>query len=230
MKLTEQHIDELYHFTRKQYVEWYDLQTELVDHLANDIEAIWQESPNLSFFEARNRAFKKFGVFGFMEIVEKRQKAMNKRYFKLLFGYLKVWFRLPQLIITVLASLSLYKILLLDNAGIVISVLAITYAAWSLVSAIHYKRKLNRQKKQKQKRWLLEQIIYVNAFSGFLIFSQGLVQVFNFIDINKLSNIGALMFTIGIILSFLYLYCTTIVIPKNADKHLKETYPDFVLH
>ena len=65
MKLTSQHIDQLYKFTRAHYVEWYDLQTELVDHLANDIENIWKKEPNLSFDQAKNKAFKKFGVFGF---------------------------------------------------------------------------------------------------------------------------------------------------------------------
>ena len=45
MKLTQQQIDRLYQFTRQHYVEWYDLQTELVDHLANAIEAQWQENP-----------------------------------------------------------------------------------------------------------------------------------------------------------------------------------------
>jgi len=38
MKLTKNQIDELYKFTRKHYVYHYDVQSELVDHLANDIE------------------------------------------------------------------------------------------------------------------------------------------------------------------------------------------------
>ena len=38
MKLTEEQIQQLYKFTRQHYVEHYDVQTELVDHLANDIE------------------------------------------------------------------------------------------------------------------------------------------------------------------------------------------------
>ena len=45
MELTENQIDELYKFTRKHYVYHYDVQTELVDHLANDIENIWEETP-----------------------------------------------------------------------------------------------------------------------------------------------------------------------------------------
>ena len=42
MELTKNQIDELYKFTRKHYVYHYDVQSELVDHLANDIENIWQ--------------------------------------------------------------------------------------------------------------------------------------------------------------------------------------------
>lgn len=45
MKLNQTHIDSLYKFTRQHYVVHYDLQTELVDHLANDIETIWELNP-----------------------------------------------------------------------------------------------------------------------------------------------------------------------------------------
>jgi len=79
MKITKPQIEDLYAFTRNHYVEYHDLQTELVDHLANDIEQMWIELPQLSFEEAKTKAFKKFGVFGFMEPIEQKQKAMNKK-------------------------------------------------------------------------------------------------------------------------------------------------------
>jgi len=66
MELTEKQTEELYIFTRQHFVEYYDVQTELVDHLANDIEQISEENPNLSFEEARDKSFKKFGIFGFI--------------------------------------------------------------------------------------------------------------------------------------------------------------------
>ena len=72
MKLSNEHITQLFKFTRTHYVEWYDLQTELVDHLANDIETIWEENPNLTFDQAKRKAFKKFGIFGFGELIEKK--------------------------------------------------------------------------------------------------------------------------------------------------------------
>ena len=89
MKLTDNNISELYKFTRKHFVEHYDVQTELVDHLANDIEAIWEENPNLSFEKARDKSFKKFGVFGFMNVVEEKHKQVGKRYRKVLWTLFK---------------------------------------------------------------------------------------------------------------------------------------------
>ena len=82
MTLTENQIQALYKFTRQHYVEYYDVQTELVDHLANDIEQIWEENPNISFEQARDQSFKKFGIFGFMEIVEQRQRGNNQNIFR----------------------------------------------------------------------------------------------------------------------------------------------------
>ena len=100
MKLSEQNIDQLYTFTRQHYVEWYDLQSELVDHLANAIEAEWQKNPKLTFEEVLDLEFKKFGIFGFMDVVEERQKFLQKKYAKMIWNYYKEFFRLPKIILT----------------------------------------------------------------------------------------------------------------------------------
>jgi hypothetical protein len=83
MKLTQEQIDQLYIFTRQHYVEYFDVQSELVDHLANAIETEWQENPKLSFDEALNKEFKKFGVFGFEDVVEQKQKQLTRKYYSL---------------------------------------------------------------------------------------------------------------------------------------------------
>ena len=49
MKLSAHQIQKLYDFTRQHYVEHYDLQTELVDHLDNSIEQQWIENPKCFF-------------------------------------------------------------------------------------------------------------------------------------------------------------------------------------
>ena len=83
MKLSDSQIEELFVFTRQHFVECYDVQSELVDHLANDIEAIWESQPKSTFVQARDCSFKKFGVFGFMEVVEQKSNQMSKKYWKI---------------------------------------------------------------------------------------------------------------------------------------------------
>jgi len=99
MKLTSEQIEKLYAFTRQHYVIYYDLQTELVDHLANAIEQQWQENPKISFEDALQNEFKKFGVFGFMEVVEKRQSALNKKYNKMVWLELKTFLAFQKLLL-----------------------------------------------------------------------------------------------------------------------------------
>ncbi len=96
MKLTTEQINQIYTFTRQHYVEWYDLQTELVDHLANAIEEQWQENPKLSFNEALQNEFKKFGVFGFMDVVEGKQRFLQKKYNQIVWTIVKTFFTLPK--------------------------------------------------------------------------------------------------------------------------------------
>ena len=83
MQLTNEQIEKLYLFTRQHFVEWYDLQTELVDHLANAIEEQWQTNPKRTFDEALQIEFKKFGVFGFSDVVQERQVVLEKKYRKI---------------------------------------------------------------------------------------------------------------------------------------------------
>ena len=117
MKLTQEQIERLYQFTRQHYVEYYDLQTELVDHLANAIEAEWQENPKLTFEVILQKEFKKFGVFGFMDVVEKRQAALNRKYNGIFWNHFKAFFTIPKVILTTtlvgityfFLNISLYK-------------------------------------------------------------------------------------------------------------------------
>jgi hypothetical protein len=111
MKLTTQQIERLYQFTCQHYVEWYDLQTELVDHLANSIEAQWQENPKISFEDALQVEFKKFGVFGFMDVVEKRQAALNKKYNVISWKHFKAFFTIPKIILTATLIVLIFALL-----------------------------------------------------------------------------------------------------------------------
>src|SRR5690606_27786205 len=113
MKLNKEQIEHLFVFTRQHYVEYHDLQTELVDHLANGIEQQWQTNPNISFDEALNNEFKKFGIFGFQDVIEKRSYALGKKYMKIIWTHFKAFFKVPRIILTLFFIFITYQLLVI---------------------------------------------------------------------------------------------------------------------
>ncbi|EGV43057.1 hypothetical protein BZARG_1656 [Bizionia argentinensis JUB59] len=225
MALTKEHIDNLYAFTKKHFVEYYDLQTELVDHLANDIEVIMAENSKITFEEARDTSFKKFGVFGFMDVVEQRQKAMSKTYMKLLWNYAKDWFRLPQIIGTLAIFFLLYAIFSLQIGGYMFVGCYFVVCILLLVRTISLRKEIKSKLKKSEKLWFLEDIIFKNAMFIIVLMGPQAGQFINLVDKfdGYIPLISAFIFTLLII----YTYITAIILPKNATFHLQEIYPEY---
>ncbi|WP_225035895.1 hypothetical protein [Winogradskyella sp. SM1960] len=229
MKLTEPQIQDLYAFTRQHFVEHYDLQTELVDHLANDIETQWQNQPKLSFEEAKNKAFKKFGVCGFMDAIEQRTKAMNKRYRRYLWNELKNWFALPQ----IFATLSLFLGFYLAFSTFYTPILALVFYGiiiiWAIYKGIQLNRQFRRRKEISNKKWMLEEIIFRQSGVTSMVFMSQLYNVYR-IPEGFITNI---YFIVGLSLAFtafvIISYISFEVLPSKAEKLLNETYPEFCL-
>ena len=80
--ITQEQTERLFKFCREHYVYHYDLQVELVDHLASSIEEQWETDPTLSFDKALWKTFRKFGVTGFSKVKEQKQKELRKKYIR----------------------------------------------------------------------------------------------------------------------------------------------------
>ena len=227
MTLSKEQIENLYAFTRKHFVEYYDLQTELVDHMANDIEVILEKDSSLNFEQAREKAFKKFGVFGFMEVVEQRAKAMNKKYMKLLWYYVKDWFRLPQIIATISMCLGFYTIFSFEISSLIFVTAFLLLCVFLIYKAFKMNREIKKKQKAKEKLWLLEDIIYRNASVGGLFFAP---QVFHFLySFDGIETYKPILCALVFTLIIIYTFVSTVVIPKNAHTNLIETYPEYSL-
>ncbi|OAD46305.1 hypothetical protein [Polaribacter atrinae] len=231
MKLSENQIDELYKFTRKHYVYYYDVQTELVDHLANDIESIWHAQPDLSFEQAREISFKKFGIFGFMDVVESRQKAMNKRYWKIILRFAKEWFTIPKIVITFSVFLLFFSLLQIKHSEYIF--LATLLVLLTLEGITSYKvRKEHKQKEfKKEKIFLLEEMLGTtkNTYTGFTF-----VNLFNITNLTRFdfSHLNIYwIFAISIVLTLLCIlfYVSNYILPAKAEELLEETYPEYKL-
>jgi hypothetical protein len=73
--LTKEQIDYLFDFCRVNGVKPYDVQVELVDHLANGIEKELAEHPDWSFQQALDVVFVSFGHQKFAPILQEKRKA-----------------------------------------------------------------------------------------------------------------------------------------------------------
>ncbi len=227
MKLTTQQIDHLRQFTRQHYVEFYDLQTELVDHLANAIEEQWRENPKISFEEALQIEFKKFGVFGFMDVVEKRQAAMNKKYNKIVWNHFKTFFKLPQIIGTLLAIGVLFLSLKgSSQAAVIVSIFAIAIMVSFWIAVSFSVRKKNRIAKAEGKKWLLNEIIF--GYSSIVGLSYLPLQLLIHFE-NNYSEIMLLIMCVVLVFMVLLEYIILILIPSKAEEYLRQTYPEYSL-
>ncbi|MDX6745590.1 hypothetical protein SHK09_02200 [Polaribacter sp. PL03] len=231
MKLTQNHIQELYKFTKKHYVYHYDVQTELVDHLANDIEEIWEEHPNLSFEDARQKSFKKFGIFGFMDVVEAKQKQMNKRYRKILWRFFKEWFTLPKIVITLTIFLSLFFFFQIQYSEYFLLGILFILVGFDLFNQGKARRNQKNKVKNEDIVFLLEDMIgQTRGVFSWLVFC----NIFNTINAFKISfssieNHWLLLISFSATLIILLFYVTAYLIPEKAEELLIETYPEYKL-
>ena len=227
MKLTKEQIQELYKFTRQHYVEHFDMQTELVDHLANNIEQIWTIQPNFSFEDARDISFKKFGVFGFMDVYGARQGALQKKYMKILWKHAKAWFRLPKIIATFAVFYFLYKGLIQYGDMFALSVLGVVIT-FCLVKHIQLLRKVKKRQKLSGKKWLLEDLIFRGLFFGGVA-GVNLLNIVNLASPKTYSVFWSIIYASIFTFVCIYLYVGIMVLPKKAEEILKNQYPEYEL-
>lgn len=225
-KITQHELEQLHAFTIKHFVEYYDLQTELTDHLANAIEARWQQEPNLTFDDALKQEFKKFGIFGFMTVVEQRQLALSKRYYKLFWGYFKEFFKLPKVILSVVMVAVVYKAALLSMVVLptVIAVTVLFLIGRLIYMGYRYKKKV----KKTGQRWMLEEIIYRGGGLGFSFILPYQLNS-HFILPDNYSDMLLFILSVWTVLFALYIYVILVIIPGRAKEHLENVYPEYKL-
>ena len=100
MALTDQQIEQLFAFTKKKYVRFYDLQVELVDHLATSIEEEMAADPQLAFEHALQKVYNRFGIFGFAKVVQERETSLWKYNRKIWWAIFKSFFTIPRIALT----------------------------------------------------------------------------------------------------------------------------------
>ena len=229
-KISDTQISQLYKFTRSHYVEWYDLQTELVDHLANGIEMQWVEEPNLAFESALNHEFKKFGIYGFSDLIEQKSLALSKYYRKEIYRYFKDFFRLPKIIITGFAiwALHLFSSLFEQKLYIIIPFIILICITHS-VHAFKEKKAVKVKFNKTGKKWFVDlQFVQLG----------GLIHVLNIglwfpglTDPNRQwTNISELILITCLVLYALLFYIAIKIVTPKLKQKVSNEYPEYNLN
>lgn len=231
--ISSSQIEHLYQFTRQHYVEYYDVQTELVDHLASAIETHWQEKPDQDFEKLLQKEFKKFGVFGFMEVVEKRQRVMQKKYLKLILKEILKYLKLPKIIFFVFTLWIVFTVIIQLKYGTIILFFSFIAAIAFLLTITRLRLfKLKKAVKNGNKKlYLLEEtLLNSGQFFGLVFIPVHLFTISGYL--NNPENFGnlfhlsfAFIFTIALFVFHIMLN----VLPSKKESILKKAYPEMNL-
>lgn len=125
-KLTEAQINLLFLFCEQEEVRYYDVQIELVDHLASGIEQKWVQSPEMLFDEALWSVFDDFGPAGFSRVKAMKERALHKKYNRVQWAHIADFFKLPKIILTFACCFVMYLVFrqIGGNYRIMFSILA----------------------------------------------------------------------------------------------------------
>jgi hypothetical protein len=228
MKLTTQQIQKLYTFTRQHYVEWYDLQSELVDHLANAIEQELERNPKCTFDEILNKEFKKFGVFGFMDVVEERQKFLAKKYTRLIWSYYRKFFGFPKMILTVALVFGVHTINHLFSNRDVFSTIVVSFFLISIAFTLKKRYDFKQKAKQTGMKWLFEDIMLNRVSLMLFLLPSMIINIFNtFRDKIEFYDGSLILGEIAFVLVGLLIFIQINIIPKRVAEDLAKTYPEY---
>ena len=231
--ITTEETKKLFEFCRNHYVNHYDVQIELVDHLASAIEEKWESNPELSFNDALKNTFKKFGIYGFSKIKKQKRIELKRKYNRLLWSFFTKFYRWPRLVMTIVFTFGLFILFQLVENSLIIFY---AYLSSLIIFVFIYFLKWDRRFKIKtRKKFLL--IDYLRGVLSTLLIL--IIQIPNLIfqlilnvesSAVKIENsmillgISLLMVACGILI-----YGQMIFIPQKIKQHFFETFPEFAV-
>ncbi len=233
--ITQEETEHLFRVCENHDVSQYDLQIELVDHLASLIEQHWTEKPEDPFKYALYKALQKFGPSGFQEIKEQKQRELTRKYHRVLWNHLLDFYRWPKMLFTL--TLSLAVVLLIQIVHQLHWLLAIYIFVLICGTLVYHLRNKSENKANPisdKSFLLLNQLKHIQYFAMFLCYlpcwvslpfqlleEQNIIMPSNFVVLFPI----AFFIVSSTIVMFAYLF----YIPQKIKQHFTEQFPEFVI-
>ena len=227
-KLTPQQIDELFAFCSKRNVKEYEIQTELVDHLASSMEVHLNQNASLSFSEAPGITYSKFGTNGFKEIVKMKRKMFRKKYNILFLKFLATFFQLPRIILTTFLTISLYSIICyFDESRPKFEFIGVLAMLLNLIYSIVIRRPY--LEKGKASFMLIYYFNRIRINTGIILNGLfiGAIHTSKYFVVPN-NSVFNFLISFFVVFIFITTYISMIYMPKLLNKHFKEQFPDFM--
>jgi len=227
--LTSAQIEELHEYCYFRSVFHYDVQIEIVDHLATEIEKLWETQPEMPFEEAIYLVGEQFGGdLGFSTFRHEKEKSVRKRYRRLLWQFVADYYKFPKIMITLILTLTIYTALYYseNDQWIIISLVALFYGL-SLFYGLYYRPKHVQIKTKKGYSFLLNEISIKGVlsktgacFNGYFIFKATQQTYF--------SITWSIIFSILVSFYIVLLYGDCFFISKKIKEQFEEQFPQFI--
>lgn len=225
-QLNEQQIASLFDFTKSKYVRYIDVQHELVDHLATDIEIEMNGDDSLTFDTALIKVYGKFPISGFSKFVSQSEHNMHVFWGKLILRQFLLYAGLPFIIVLALLVLIQYKLLIFFGLPCVygLLILVVAYNFWAS-KKFHNLVKFNDEN-------LNESYLVVSVFRGFglgfsffpIMFSQIVGDFTRFSTAINENYLQFLLLSILLSLGWIWSAMTYYRFPKLIRKVLNDKY------
>jgi len=161
-----------------------------------------------------------------MDVVEARAKALNKKYWKLVWGIFKDFFKVPQIVI----SLTIFFIIFFGFQLFPSKYFFLSICIGSILILGFKLYFLNKEKKRRfketNKKWLFEE--YVFNLGGSIAFINLFMQLAN-ISPETISYRTMILTSIVLTAFLLLIYITSYILPSKVEELLEKQYPEYKL-
>ena len=230
-KLTTEEIELIYDFCYDRGISEYEIQTELVDHLASAIEDRWKENRNLAFFDNLFEIYNRFEPDGFKKLAKSKKRAFQRQYNQLFLKFLGSFFQLPNIILTFVLSFSLFITIRFFDARepVMLGIQGLSLVLYFWYVLIYFPRRFAIKIRKEQKFLFINYINTLKAYSNLLIlFSINAINIcfrhFKAPDTvwfdSALSFIVVMLIIVGYALMF--------YMPRLVKQHFSREYPKFI--
>lgn len=226
--LTNEQIQSLFTFCEKHFVKYYDVQVELVDHLANAIELEMQNDPKLTFERALEKVHQSFGVKGFAPLVAEKQNQAEKQSRKIFWKLLKAQFRWPKVLIFFLFLSFLFTLISFYPSSINWVSSGIIFICWPvfLIGMFRFRREIART----GKKFIVVNLSFIVSLLYLPVYFINFSNIFSiFQKANTFSYLHH-AWKVSCLCIFLSLYIiaifTLLQTISSVKKNLYKTYPE----